>query len=280
MLSLCSQIHQTQENLLETSVFPIFVTTDVIVRRHHWRINPHAAEERVPSNHRRSLHESYEDCNNDGTSAAYVENYLLNDLVLNYGPTKERTGNDGSRFTSKSLQNVFNIMKISKNFSTMYHPKSNGKVERYKRTILAKLRTYFFHGRLDVRIKFPATHVDICCTLRISSVKGSGASPVQAMADPQGDFKRKSKHWIHHTMMKTKQWRHSVQDQYKKNLDKRLRKQREVTTQGTDVFLQELKVSAPPNSFGFGRTIQGQQGRGKNCRHRTTRSFRRVRLQC
>lgn len=57
------------------------------------------------------------------------------------------------------------------------------------------------------------------------------------MEEAQGDLKRKWNHWIHDTILKTKQNLNIAQARYKENFDNILRKKREVTTEGKTFFL-------------------------------------------
>jgi hypothetical protein len=59
-----------------------------------------------------------------------------------YGPTVSLLTENSPQFTAKFFQAVCAELGIHKVFTTAYHPQSNGKVERYNRTILASLRGY------------------------------------------------------------------------------------------------------------------------------------------
>jgi hypothetical protein len=59
-----------------------------------------------------------------------------------YGPPVSLLTDNGPRFTDEIFQAVCAELVTKKFFTTAYHPQTNGKVERYNRTILASLRGY------------------------------------------------------------------------------------------------------------------------------------------
>lgn len=61
---------------------------------------------------------------------------------MNYGPPVKLFYDNGSPFKSKFFQDVLRILKVWNVLTTNYHPKINGKEERYNRKILAALRNY------------------------------------------------------------------------------------------------------------------------------------------
>lgn len=75
-------------------------------------------------------------------SAAEAAKHFVNTWLFNDGPPEELLADIGACFTAKFFQDVCRIMNIENNFTTTYHPQTNGQVEQYNRTILAALRTY------------------------------------------------------------------------------------------------------------------------------------------
>ena len=61
-------------------------------------------------------------------------------LVFKYGPRKALISDNGKQFAAKFFQAVCSLLGISNIFTSTYHPQTNGRVERYNRTILAMLR--------------------------------------------------------------------------------------------------------------------------------------------
>ena len=77
-----------------------------------------------------------------GISAAEGGRCFVNEWVFNYGPPKELISGNGGCFTCNFFLDVCIILSIKNNFTTTYYPQAKGQIERYKRTILAALRTY------------------------------------------------------------------------------------------------------------------------------------------
>ena len=69
--------------------------------------------------------------------------------VYNFGTPKKLLTDNGSQFTSRFFRSVCRILGIEKVFTTEYHPQSNGKAERFNRTILAQLRNYVSGSQRD-----------------------------------------------------------------------------------------------------------------------------------
>jgi transposase InsO family protein len=59
-----------------------------------------------------------------------------------YGPPISLLTDNEPQFTAKFFQAVWSELGIQKIFTKAYHPQTNGRVERYNRTILASLRGY------------------------------------------------------------------------------------------------------------------------------------------
>jgi len=185
-----------------------------------------------------------------GISAAEVARCFVNEWVFNYGPPKELISDNGGCFTSKFFLDVCSILSIKNNFTTTYHPQANGQVERYNRTILAALRTYVADHPKDWDLYTDALTYAYNCLphsstdaapfdLILSKPPGPLAlKPMPTKEEPQGDFKRKWKHWLQETMHRTRTRLLKSQERYKRNYDSRLRKQVEVVKQGDYVFLR------------------------------------------
>ena len=77
-----------------------------------------------------------------GISAAEVARHFVNEWVFNYGPPKELLADNGGCFTAKFFQSVCKILNVHNQFTTTYHPQTNGQTERFNRTIKAMIRSY------------------------------------------------------------------------------------------------------------------------------------------
>jgi transposase InsO family protein len=76
-----------------------------------------------------------------------VAKAFCNRWVYVYGPSISLFTDNGPQFTAKFFQDVCAELGVKKTFTTAYHPRTNGQVERYNRTILA-LRAYVSDARM------------------------------------------------------------------------------------------------------------------------------------
>ena len=184
-----------------------------------------------------------------GVSAAEVAKAFVNTWVFNYGPPVELVSDNGTCFTSKYFQDVCRIMSIQNNFTTTYHPQTNGQVERYNRTILAALRTYVADHPRDWDLYTDALTYAYNCqphtSTSIAPFELVLSKPPEPLAlkplpkeEPRGDFKKQWKHWLVDTMAKTRERLTKAQARYKKSYDARLRIQRENINVGDHVYLR------------------------------------------
>jgi len=67
---------------------------------------------------------------------------ILDNWVAAYGTLATVLSDNGPQFRSTFFQGVCSLLRISKWYSTTYHPQTNGQVERYNRTIVGQLRKY------------------------------------------------------------------------------------------------------------------------------------------
>ena len=75
-------------------------------------------------------------------SAAEVARAFTHEWVFNYGPPQTLLADNGKCFTSKFFQSVCQILNVDNEFTTTYHPQTNGQVERYNRTLKAAIKSY------------------------------------------------------------------------------------------------------------------------------------------
>ena len=75
-------------------------------------------------------------------SAAEVAPAFTHEWVFNYGPPQNLLADNGKCFTSKFFQSVCKILNLDNQFTTTYHPQTNGQVERYNRTLKAAIKSY------------------------------------------------------------------------------------------------------------------------------------------
>src|SRR3984957_484612 len=75
-------------------------------------------------------------------SAKEVSNFILEDIICRHGCPKKILSDRGSHFNNQLIQELTKKFQIRHNLSTPYHPKTNGLVERFNKTLcegLAKL---------------------------------------------------------------------------------------------------------------------------------------------
>lgn len=76
------------------------------------------------------------------TKAETVSAAFLDFWVAAYGPPATVLSDNGPQFRSRFFQGVCSFLGVKNQYSTTYHPQTNGQVERYNRTILGQLRKY------------------------------------------------------------------------------------------------------------------------------------------
>ena len=72
-------------------------------------------------------------------TATTAVNFLINEVILKYGtPTCILTDN-GSHFTAQLMTNLFQQLGATHLYSTVYHPQTNGQIERFNATMDGKI---------------------------------------------------------------------------------------------------------------------------------------------
>ncbi len=77
-------------------------------------------------------------------TAKEVSEFLLEEIICRHGCPKRILSDRGSHFNNQVIKEVMEKFKVDHGFSTPYHPKTNGLVERFNKTLcesLAKLKT-------------------------------------------------------------------------------------------------------------------------------------------
>ena len=75
-------------------------------------------------------------------SAKEVSTFIFDDIICRHGCSQKILSDRGSHFNNQLIKNLTQKFEIKHNFSTPYHPQTNGLVERFNRTLcesLAKL---------------------------------------------------------------------------------------------------------------------------------------------
>ena len=75
-------------------------------------------------------------------TAEQVANFLYEDIIGRYGCPVKILSDRGTHFKNRMIASLMEKFQIKQQFSTPYHPQTNGMVERFNRTLcesLAKL---------------------------------------------------------------------------------------------------------------------------------------------
>jgi transposase InsO family protein len=80
-------------------------------------------------------------------SATTVANFLYQEIVLRFGCPQEVVSDRGSQFMSEVIAKYTKRIHINHKFTSAFHPRSNGKVERVNGMIKSMLRKYL-HGAI------------------------------------------------------------------------------------------------------------------------------------
>ncbi|CAF4513146.1 unnamed protein product, partial [Rotaria sp. Silwood1] len=82
-------------------------------------------------------------------SATTAVKFLINDVILKYGtPTCILTDN-GTHFTSQVMNKLFENIGVTHLYSTVYHPQTNGQIERFNATMDGKIAALCNERRTD-----------------------------------------------------------------------------------------------------------------------------------
>ena len=71
-----------------------------------------------------------------------VADFIIYNIVLRFGAPRRILTDNGSQFTSHTLQSVLDFINTEHSYSQPYHPQTNGIVERTNQTLLNSISTY------------------------------------------------------------------------------------------------------------------------------------------
>jgi len=75
-------------------------------------------------------------------TALTVSSALIDSWVSAYGIPESVLTDNGLQFDSVYYQGILGLLGIASNYTSPYHPQTNGQVERYNRTLVRQLRCY------------------------------------------------------------------------------------------------------------------------------------------
>lgn len=187
------------------------------------------------------------------TGAGEVARAFTHEWVFNYGPPKELLADNGKCFTGRFFQDVCRILNVVNQFTTTYHPQTNGQVERYNRTLKAAIKSYLDEHPTDWDLYTPALTFAYNCQPHTStalapfelvlsrpppplSVKTSQGTPISVEHSHN-----KWRQWLRKTITEARTKLDQAQARYKKTYDRRLRNRQEKILPGNNVYLRVEK---------------------------------------
>lgn len=85
----------------------------------------------------------------DETSSVHVENVFIDSWIVLYGILSYVLTYTEVKFTSKLFAVLCTMLRVKHQTTTACHPQTNGRVERYDRTIVSRLRNYDAENQRD-----------------------------------------------------------------------------------------------------------------------------------
>lgn len=65
---------------------------------------------------------------------------MVDNFIFKYSCPKEIHSDQGKNADGVLMQNLCHLLQLAKTRTTLYHPQSNGQVERYNRAVLQAIR--------------------------------------------------------------------------------------------------------------------------------------------
>src|SRR5579884_1270967 len=74
--------------------------------------------------------------------ASTIAKFIFEEIICRYGCLKELQSDQGTEFTAQVIEELTTRFGIKHKFSSLYHPQTNGIVERFNRTLCGILQKY------------------------------------------------------------------------------------------------------------------------------------------
>ena len=102
----------------------------------------------------------------------YVADIIVREVVTRFGVPTTIHSDQGSQFESELFTEMCHLLQINKTKTTPYHPKSDGMVERFNKTLATMLSSYVseHHTNWDILLPYvmmayrSADHETTVCT--------------------------------------------------------------------------------------------------------------------
>ena len=179
-----------------------------------------------------------------------VARAFCNDWVFAYGPPALVLTDRGQQFASKFFLAVCAILGIQKLFTTAYHPRANGQVERYNRTLLNSLRNFVAENQKNWDDFSSAVTFGYNCQVH----RSIGIAPMELVVSrppvalslenipsEEADAKANRLNFLRKLrdlMGTAKSQLAKAQQRYKEGFDKRVRPRGQDLNKGAEVFLR------------------------------------------
>ena len=186
-------------------------------------------------------------------TAVAVAQAFVTHWVFVYGPPARLLSDNGKQFSARFFQNVLRILETKNLYTTTYNPQANGQVERFNKTIVAALRHYVGEHPRDWDLFTDA----LTYAYNTQVHRGTGLSPFELVlsrvppplaveAEPTieqsgsaAQFHTKWTAWLESLMATAKPNLRKAQEKYKKDFDKRLRRDRQPLQPGGFAFVRK-----------------------------------------
>lgn len=226
-------------------------------------------------------------------SPSEVGKTFLRNWLFNYGSLEELPAENGKIFTAKFFHDVCRILKIYNAFTTIYHPRTNGHIERRKGAVKGNINSYLVDMLADRDSYTPSSTYAYNCF----SPTSTGLAPFELVlseAPPLSALQTNSKKYPIPQEAKnewkqcTAKLRHEAKPrpsrakkQNKRNFDARLRKGREKSRRRWLRLLTRRETWRKQTRSLASRsgcwTLPSTWNKRENCRDETRRRSRRTR---
>ena len=109
--------------------------------------------------------------------AATIARLLVNGVICRFGVPDSVHMDQGRNFESTLIQEICQLLGIKKTHTTLYHPQSDGLIERFNRTLLDMLSTAVVDDEHGWDLKLPTLLLAYCTSIQDTT----GATPFELM---------------------------------------------------------------------------------------------------